>query len=94
MIVGYHYKYPSSYKDSKSINLKNIFYISGRDLLNLSSTEPSLALSRNLTLEIDKEYTIVVTANMGEKVIKNFLWTDVGKNNYSQLPYQLVVVET
>ena len=66
-----------------------VFYISGRDFLNLPSTEANMSLNK-----IDKDYTVVVTANLGEKVIKKFLWTDVFKNNYSQLPCTVVEVET
>ena len=58
----------------------------------MSITEPSLALNKSLTMEEGKEYTILVTADLGENMTKTFLWTDLGRNNYSQLPYKIAEV--
>ena len=69
--------------------LVNLIFCSGRDLLNIS---PSLALNKSLTMEEGKEYTILVTADLGENMTKTFLWTDLGRNNYSQLPYKIAEV--
>ena len=76
------------------MNDKLIFFCSGRDLLNISITEPNLALNKSLTMEEGKEYTILVTADLGENMTKTFLWTDLGRNNYSQLPYKIAEVGT
>ena len=42
----------------------------------------------NITLGMEKDYTIVIVSTITDQLSKTYLWDEVMNKNVSQLPYQ------